>query len=272
MWLELALGSVSSWPSVTMFRALRRFSLKLNEEQVQMQEMARAFTKQHIIPKAAHHDKTGEYPQEIIQAAWENGLLNTDIPQAYGGLGLGLVDASLISEELAYGCTGIQTAMEANNLAQAPVILAGSEEQKKKYLGRMVDAPLMCAYCVTEPGAGSDVANIKTKAIKKGDEYILNGSKMWITNGGKANWYFVLAKTNPDLPNHKAMSAFVVEADTPGITLGKKEINMGQRASDTRGVSFEEVKVSEANRLGKEGDGFKIAMVLYSDVGCVWHD
>ena len=237
-------------------------SFKLNEDQLQFQELARSFTKQHIIPKAAHHDKTGEYPTAIIKAAWEAGLLNTDIPKEYGGLGLGLLDASLISEELAFGCSGIQTAMEANNLAQAPVILAGNDAQKKKYLGRMVEEPLMCAYCVTEPGAGSDVANIKTTAVKKGDSYILNGGKMWITNGGKANWYFVLARTNtdPKVGGHKALTAFVVDANSKGVSLGKKEINMGQKCSDTRAVNFEDVQVPIENVLGKENEGFKIAM------------
>eukprot|EP00834_Sanchytrium_tribonematis_P001176 NODE_26_length_40862_cov_0.679513.p20 type:complete len:248 gc:universal NODE_26_length_40862_cov_0.679513:21545-22288(+) len=242
--------------------AKRKISFQLTEDQKQIQELARNFTKQHIIPNAAHHDKTGEYPSEIIKSAWENGLLNTDIPKEYGGLGLKLLDASFISEELSFGCSGIQTAMEANNLAQAPVILAGNDAQKKKYLGRMVEAPLMCAYCVTEPGAGSDVANVKTKAVKKGDKYILNGSKMWITNGGKANWYFVLARTNldPKVGGHKALTAFVVDADSKGVSLGKKELNMGQGASDTRGVNFEDVEVPAENVLGLEGQGFKVAM------------
>jgi acyl-CoA dehydrogenase len=130
-----------------------------------------------------------------------------------------------------------------------PVIIAGNEEQKKKYLGRMTAPnsgnPLMCAYCVTEPVAGSDVAGIRTKAVKKGDEYIITGQKMWITNGGVANWYFVLARTNPDpkCPASKAFTGFIVEADSPGVTKGRKEINMGQRASDTRGITFEEVRV-----------------------------
>ena len=147
-----------------------------------------------------------------------------------------------------------------------PVIIAGNEEQKKKYLGRMAEAnsenPLMSAYCVTEPGAGSDVAGIKTKAVKKGDEYILTGQKMWITNGGVANWYFVLARTdaNPKAPASKAFTGFIVEADWKGVTKGKKEWNMGQRASNTAGVSFEEVRVPKENVLIGEGAGFKIAM------------
>lgn len=177
-----------------------------------------------------------------------------------GGPGLGILDGCVVTEELAYGCTGIQTAIEANSLAEMPVVLAGNKEQQRKYLGRMVEEPLMAAYCVTEPGAGSDVAAIKTRAEKKGDEYVINGQKMWITNGGVANWYFLLARTDPDAPAGKGFTGFVVDADTPGITLGRKELNMGQRASDTRGLTFEDVVVPKENVLGTEGLGFKIAM------------
>ncbi len=183
------------------------------------------------------------------------------MPEEYGGLGLGVLDCAVISEELAYGCTGIQTAAEANGLAEAPVIIAGNEFQKKKYLGRMTEEALMCAYCVTEPGAGSDVAGLKTRAIKKGSNaWSLSGSKMWITNGGKADWYFVLAKTDDKASTGRGFTGFIVEANSPGITLGKKEINMGQRASDTRGITFEDVEVPDENRLGNVGEGFKIAM------------
>src|SRR5262249_17747032 len=155
-------------------------------------QLARQFAAQEIIPNAARHDNTGEYPVEILKKAWELGLMNTHIPQTCGGLGLGVLDGAIISEELAYGCTGIQTAIEANGLAEAPIILAGNDAQKQKYLGRMTEAPLMAGYCVTEPVAGSDVAGIQTRAERKGDSWVLNGQKMWITNGGKSNWYFVL--------------------------------------------------------------------------------
>lgn len=158
----------------------------------------------------------------------------------------------------------MQTAIEANSLASMPVIVAGSEAQKKKYLGRLVEAPLQAAYGVTEPGAGSDVAGIKTTAVKKGKEYVLNGSKMWITNGGRANWYFVLAKTNPSA-GPRGMTGFIVDADSKGLTVGRKEINLGQRCSDTRGLTFEDVVVPEENRLGKEGEGFKIAMAAFDN-------
>merc|ERR1711879_914251 len=163
-------------------------------------------------------------------------------------------------KELAYGCTGIQIAAEANNLAQAPLILVDNEEINKNFLGRMIEEPLMCAYAVTEPGAGSDVAGIKTTAVKEGDMWKINGNKMWITNGGVANWYYVLARTDPDAKAGKAFSSFVVDANTLGIEPGRKEINMGQRASDTRGISFTDVLVPESNMLGRPGDGFKITM------------
>ena len=186
--------------------------------------------------------------------------MNLHIPAHCGGLELSSVDASIVTEELAYGCTGIQTAAEANGLAQSPLVLAANEAQQKKYLGRMTEEPLMAAYGVTEPGAGSDVAGLKTTAVKKGDKWILNGNKMWITNGGVANWFFVLAKTDPNASTGSAFTGFIVDGDSKGITVGRKEINLGQRASDTRGITFEDVEIPEENVLGSPGQGFKIAM------------
>ena len=234
----------------------------LTEEQQALQELARKFAREEMAPKAAHHDETGEFPREVAKKAWELGLMNTHVPPEYGGMGLGTLDGCIITEELAWGCTGIATAMEANALAAAPVIVAGNEEQKKEFLGRLTSEPLFAAYGVTEPGAGSDVAGIRTKARKVGDEYVIDGAKAWITNGGVANWYFVLAYTDQE-KRHKGMSGFIVPADTPGITVGKKEWNLGQRASDTRGLTFEEVKVPAKYLLGKEGDGFRIAMSAF---------
>ncbi len=234
----------------------------LTEEQQALQELARKFAREEMAPKAAHHDETGEFPREIATKAWELGLMNTHVPPEYGGMGLGTLDGCIITEELAWGCTGIATAMEANALAAAPVIVAGTDEQKKEFLGRLTAEPLFAAYAVTEPGAGSDVAGIRTKARKVGDEYVIDGTKAWITNGGVANWYFVLAYTDQE-KKHKGMSGFLVPADTPGITVGKKEWNLGQRASDTRGLTFEEVKVPAKYLLGKEGDGFRIAMSAF---------
>merc|ERR1712242_523108 len=231
-------------------------------EQQEYLDLAEQFTKNEIIPVAAHHDATGEYPWEVLKKAHETGLMNLHIPQEYGGMGLGTLDGCLITEKMAYGCTGIMTAIEANGLGSMPVMIAGNHEQKKKYLTRLIEEPLMCAYGVTEPGAGSDVSGVKTKAEKKGDDWVINGQKMWITNGGVANFYFVLARTNPNpkCPASKAFTGFIVDGDTPGVTPGRKEINMGQRASDTRGITFEDVVVPKENVLIGEGAGFKVAM------------
>ncbi|XP_017266291.1 medium-chain specific acyl-CoA dehydrogenase, mitochondrial isoform X2 [Kryptolebias marmoratus] len=243
------------------------YSFELTDQQKEFQQLARKFAREEMIPVAAAYDKSGEYPFPIIKKAWELGLVNGHIPQEYGGMGLPIFDSCLITEELAYACTGMQTAIEANSLGQMPVILAGNEAQKKKYLGRLTEEPLMCAYCVTEPGAGSDVAGIKTRAVKTGDEYVVNGQKMWITNGGKANWYFLLARTDsdPKCPASRAFTGFIVDADTPGIQIGRKEMNMGQRCSDTRGITFEDVRIPKENVLIAEGAGFKIAMGAFDN-------
>ena len=234
----------------------------LTQEQQQLKALAHDFAKNEIRPISAHHDETGEWPDKTLRKAWELGLMNTHIPEAYGGFGLGTLDGAILGEETAWGCTGISTAIEANSLAEMPVIVAGNEAQKKKYLGRMNDEFLFAAYGVTEPGAGSDVAAGRTTAVRQGDKYILNGEKMWITNCGHANWYFVLAKTDPNA-GHRGLTGFIVDGDAPGITPGRKEWNMGQRASDTRGVKFDNVEVPVENRLGDEGYGFKIAMKAF---------
>lgn len=234
----------------------------LTEEQELLRQLSRDFAKNEIIPVAAHHDETGEFPVEVVKKAWENGLCNTKIPEAYGGLGLGVFESCLIAEELGYGCTGITTAIEANNLAQAPLIVAASDTVKKKFLAPMMDEFQMAAYAVTEPGAGSDVAGLKTTAVRKGNTWVLNGTKQWITNAAKANWYFVLAKTDPTA-GHRGMTGFVVPRDTPGVSVGRKEKNMGQRASDTRQVVFEDVEIPADYIVGEEGHGFKVAMAAF---------
>jgi acyl-CoA dehydrogenase len=236
---------------------------ELTEDQAAFQELARDFARSEIAPAAAKHDADGKFPREILEKAHAIGLMNTHIPEENGGLGLGTLDGCIIGEEMAWGCTGIGTAIEANTLAEMPVIVAGTPAQKAKYLGRMIEEPLFAAYGVTEPGAGSDVAAARTNAVRKGDDWVINGEKMWITNGGVANWYFVLAKTDPTASTGSAFTGFIVDADSAGITVGKKEWNMGQRASDTRGLTFEDVVVPDANRLGDVGYGFKIAMKAF---------
>ncbi|RWS04774.1 medium-chain specific acyl-CoA dehydrogenase-like protein [Dinothrombium tinctorium] len=239
------------------------YNFELTDQQKEMQETARKFAREEVIPKAAEYDRTGAYPWDLIKKAHSLGLMTAGIPEEYGGLGLGLFETCLIGEELAYGCTGFATAMGANELGMAPLQLFGNEEQKKEYLSRLAKEPLLCAYCVTEPGTGSDVAGVKTRATKNKDgDYVINGQKMWITNGGVANWYFLLARSNPDpkAPQREAFTGFIVERDTPGVVVGRKEMNMGQRCSDTRGITFEDVVVPKKNVLVKEGAGFKIAM------------
>jgi acyl-CoA dehydrogenase len=231
----------------------------LNEEQRALQELARDFARTEIEPVAPHHDRTGEFALDVYRKAFEVGLMNTHVPEAYGGPGLGAFENCLIAEELAAGCSGIYASMEVNTLAQAPVVLAGSEDQKERFLAPMTRELTFAAYAVTEPDAGSDVASIGTRAVRDGNDYVLNGHKMWITGAGHASWFFVLTYTDPE-KKYRGMTGFLVPADTPGIRVGKKEINMGQRASDTRAVDFEDVRVPAANRLGEEGQGWMIAM------------
>jgi acyl-CoA dehydrogenase len=238
-------------------------SFQLSDEQQALRELAHDFARNEIRPAAPHHDETGEYPWEVLRKAHEIGLMNTHVEAEYGGLELGALDGILLAEELAWGCTGIGTAMEANGLAQQPVILGASDFLKRKYLEPMTEEVQMCAYGVTEPGAGSDVQGMRTTAVKKGDKYILNGSKMWITNAGVARWFFVVALTDPDKKARGGMSAFIVEADWDGVQVGAKEKNLGQRASDTRGITFENVEVPAENLVGQEGDGWKLAMAAF---------
>lgn len=239
---------------------------ELTDEQREIQQLSRKFAREEIIPRAAHHDETGEFPWEILAKAHQLGLSNMNIPQQYGGHGLGILESALIGEELAFGCSGISTAILGSGLGQAPVILFAQEEVKKEFLGRLVrDPKAVAGYCVTEPGAGSDVAGTKTRAVRKGDQWVLNGEKMWITNGPVANWYFVLARSEADarVPAGKAFTAFVVDGETRGIIKGKKENMLGQRASATSAVKFEDVLVPNQNVLGAAGAGFKAAMTAF---------
>ncbi|XP_074032960.1 medium-chain specific acyl-CoA dehydrogenase, mitochondrial [Leptinotarsa decemlineata] len=241
------------------------YHFELNETQREIFETAKKFAREEIIPVAAHYDETGTRPDELVKKAWSIGLMNGSIPEYLGGMNQSVFTECLVQEALSWGCSGITLAIMGSGLGQVPVVLAGNKEQQKKYLGRLLEEPIVAAYAVTEPGAGSDVNGVRTKAEKKGDEYILNGQKMWITNGGVANWYFVLARTDPDpkAPASKAFTGFIVDRDTPGLTPGRKENMMGQRASDTRGITFEDVRVPKENVLIGEGAGFKIAMGVF---------
>jgi acyl-CoA dehydrogenase len=185
--------------------------------------------------------------------------MNCEIPEAYGGLGLSCLAHCLVLEEISYGCTGVNTTMAGNALGSMPLVLAGTEEQKKEYFGRLLAKPIFAAYCCSEPDAGSDVAGMKTRYKKVGDEYVLTGQKRWITNGGVASFYTVFAREEGS-QRHKGITCFVVDRDVPGVSVGKKENKMGQRCSNTTDVLFEDVKLTRKNVVGTEGDGFKVAM------------
>jgi acyl-CoA dehydrogenase len=238
------------------------YDLSLTEEQQALVELARDFTKQEIIPHAAELDEKGKFPEEICRKARDLGLMNIEVPEAYGGVGLGCLEHSLVQEEIAFGCAGVNTTVAANMLGAMPLIIAGNEEQKKKYLGRLINEPIFAAYCCSEPEAGSDVAGLSTKVTRHGDDYVLNGQKRWITNGGVANFYTVLA-TFDKTARHKGIACFVVDADAPGVKPGRKEDKLGQRCSNTTDVIFEDVKIPKSALIGNENEGFKIAMKTF---------
>jgi acyl-CoA dehydrogenase len=185
--------------------------------------------------------------------------MNLHVPEEYGGPGLSIFDGMLVGEELYWGCSGIGTSISANGLGAGPVIGFGSDEQKRQWLRPLIEEPILCSFGLSEPGAGSDVASMKTTAVRDGDEYVLNGSKTFITNAGYAAWTVVFAKTDPK-GGAGGMSAFVVPMDTPGVSIEKHLDKMGQRSTDTSAFALQDVRVPVANRLGEEGDGFKIAM------------
>ena len=231
----------------------------LTDEQKALREMAHDFAEKEIRPVAWQYDRDGTWPQEIIEKAWEVGLMNTHVPEEYGGPEASYLDGCIIEEELSWGCSGIQTSLGANGLASAPVGLAGSDETKRKYLGMLTEAPKLASFCLTEPGAGSDVSGMSTRAVRKGDTYVLNGQKCFITNGGHADWFTVYAKTDPEA-GHRGISAFVVDKDDT-VIVDKKEDKMGQRASNTATITFNDTEIPLDHLVGEENKGFKLAMM-----------
>jgi len=228
-------------------------------EQEALREMARKFAANEIRPKAAEWDRDGVFPMELFRKAFDLGLMTGFIPEAYGGQGLSSLDTCFLEEELAWGCSGVATSMTANGLALGPILLAGTEEQKRAFVAPFATEFRFASFCMTEPGAGSDAGAIATTARRDGGAYVLNGRKCFITNGAHASQYTVFASTDRSR-GHRGLSAFVVPGEAPGVSSGKKEDKMGQRASETSDVLFEDVRVPETNRLGAEGEGFKVAM------------
>jgi acyl-CoA dehydrogenase len=248
------------------------FDFEPTEEQVALIETARRFARERIIPIAAECDQASKFPKAVFEEAHAIGLVNPTLPTEYGGAGLSDVESSLITEELAYGCSGIQTSMTANTLGLTPIKLAGSSEQKKKYLSWLSSEPIMVSYATSEPSMGSDVAGMQCRATKDGTGYVLNGTKQWITNASLATFYVVFATVDPAL-KHKGIAAFIIERSQSGVKPGRHEDKLGQRASDTAPLVLEDVHIPASQVLAPPGEGFKLAMETFNqtrpDIGAI---
>ncbi|PMC16422.1 acyl-CoA dehydrogenase [Oligella urethralis] len=234
---------------------------ELTQEQKQIQSLAQQFANNEIKPIAAQADQNAQFPMSIYDNAFSLGLLNSSLPQEYGGAGLGCMELVLITEALCYGCLGIGAALCINSLAAEPILIAGTHEQKTKYLSRLTSGA-MASFALTEPSAGSDVASIKTKAEKVQGGYRLTGSKIWISNANMAEFFVVFAKTDPQ-GGYKGLSAFIVPADTEGLSVGAPLSKMGQKAAPACEVFLDNVFVPDEQLLGEEGSGFNIAMKVF---------
>ena len=231
----------------------------LTEEQTMIRDLARQITDEKIRPVAAEYDRSEKFPWDIMKVIAQSDLFGVYIEEKYGGMGGGILELCLATEEFSKGCAGIAICYSASALGTYPIILAGNEEQKKKYLPSIAKGEKLAAFGLTEPAAGSDASALQTTAEKKGDHYILNGVKHFITNGGDAEIYTIIAMTDKSR-GARGASLFVVEKGTPGFTFGKKEDKMGIRASSTRELIFDNCKIPAENLMGKEGMGFIFAM------------
>ena len=234
----------------------------LSPEQQAIVEKYKDFTDKWIIPHRKKYDELAEFPWEIVKAAYDEGIMNGPIETKYGGNGYDLIGSALQSEELGAGCIGIGICIDANTLALTPLLIGGSDEQKKRFFGMIVEQKGVAAYCLTEPNAGSDVQGIASTAIRKGDKYILNGHKRFITNGEVATFHTVFAQTNPE-KGSRSLTAFVVPTDLPGIEIVSRLDKMGQRASVQNEIIYHDVEVPVENRLSDEGRGFILAMKTF---------
>ena len=231
----------------------------LTAEQKSLQEKAGRFAKEVILPVAGKHDREGTFPLNVMEKAYGEGFFTPMVPKEYGGQGLGVLDNCMIAEELAAGCMGVYVSIFVSTLALYPIIRFGTEDQKKRFLTPFCSKFSMASYCLSEVTVGSDPASMKTTAVLKEDHYLLNGTKMWITNGGYADLYLVFATTDPQ-KRHKGIVSLIVPSNLKGISHGEPIDKMGQRASNTTTVTFNHVRVQKENLLAGEGDGFKKAM------------
>ncbi len=236
----------------------------LTEEQEMLRDLCAQIAKEKILPLRAELDETGEFPWEVVKVMAASDIYGVYIPEEYGGLGGGVMEMCIASEELSRVCGGIALAFAASALGAYPILLFASDEQKKKYLPPIAAGEKLAAFALTEANAGSDAGAIETKAVADGDSYVLNGTKQWITGGGEAEIYTVIARTGKGT-GIRGISAFIVEKDTPGFTFGKKENKMGIRASATRELIFQDCRVPKANLIGREGMGFIVAMRTFDN-------
>lgn len=231
----------------------------LNEEQEMIRDLVKQIAQEKVAPVAAELDEKGEFPWELMKLFAESDLFALFVPEEYGGLGKGVLDLCIVIEELSKACAGVSVSYAASALGTYPIILFGSEEQKRKYLPAIAKGEKLTAFALTESDAGSDAGGIRTTAVRNGDYYILNGNKQWITNGGEAKIYTVIAITDR-AKGSRGASAFIVEKDTPGFGFGKKENKMGIRCSATRELIFNDCRIPKENLIGREGMGFLVAM------------
>jgi alkylation response protein AidB-like acyl-CoA dehydrogenase len=234
----------------------------LTEEQQMIKELCHQIAEEKIKPVAAEYDEKNEFPWDIVKVLAESDVCGVYIPEEYGGMGGGVLEMAIATEQLSWGCGGIALAFAATGLGTYPILLYANEEQKAKYLPDIAAGKKLAAFCITEAEAGSDAGGIKTTAKKDGDHYILNGTKQWITNGGEAEVYTVVAMTDKS-KGPRGASAFIVDKNTPGVSFGKKENKLGIRGSATREVIFTDCKIPKGNLLGKEGLGFIVAMKTF---------
>ncbi|HJU09565.1 MAG TPA: acyl-CoA dehydrogenase family protein [Candidatus Binataceae bacterium] len=234
----------------------------LTEQQQELKNLARRFSEQEIIPRAREYDEKEQFPREVCQQAFSAGLMNLGVPTELGGPGLGVLDSSLVLEELNYGCSGIANFIGANELGTLPVAIAANQQQQRTYLAPMLERLTLCAFAITEPGAGSDVAALSTTYRRDGDSFVLNGTKHFISNGSVADWLVTFATSDKSL-RHKGISCFVFPSDLKGISRNRMHGKLGQRAADTGEIILDDVRVPTDSLIGAEGEGFKYAMMTF---------
>jgi len=235
---------------------------QLTEEQMALRDRARKFALQEVLPISKKYDRSGEFPREVFEKAFKAGLMNLGIPKEYGGAEYGAIETVIVVEEMAAACAGITTSMYANDLGARPIVLMGTDSQKRRFLTSLTEQLRFISFATSEPSMGSDVAGIQTTCKLEGDQYILNGHKFFITNGDFADFIFIFARLK-GTKRHEGLCAFVVPRETEGFSTGTPMIKLGHRASDTAVIMLNNARVPAENRIAEEGDGFLLAMLTF---------